>query len=73
MNLSKKNSPEKKQIFANGADRGGVLGTEIVLPENYSPNDQEEFMNNSQLEFFRQKLLRWKSELLEEALLAPHS
>ena len=68
MNLIKKNGSDKKQIFANGADRGGVLGTEIVLPENYSPNDQEEFMNEKQLEFFRQKLLIWKSELLEEAL-----
>ena len=68
MNLIKKNGSDKKQIFANGADRGGVLGTEIVLPENYSPNDQEEFMNEKQLEFFRQKLLNWKSELLEEAI-----
>ena len=68
MNLIKKNGSDKKQIFANGADRGGVLGTEIVLPENYSPNDQEDFMNDNQLEFFRQKLLIWKSELLEEAL-----
>ena len=68
MNLIKKNVSDKKQIFVNGADRGGVLGTEIVLPENYSPNDQEEFMNEKQLEFFRQKLLIWKSDLLEEAL-----
>ena len=68
MNSTKKNSKEKKITFANGANRGGVLGTEIVLPENYSPNDQEEFMNDNQLEFFRQKLLNWKSELLEEAM-----
>ena len=68
MNSNKKNSKEKKITFGNGANRGGVLGTEIVLPENYSPNDQEEFMNDNQLEFFRQKLLNWKSELLEEAM-----
>ena len=48
MNSTKKNGSEKKQIFANGAYRGGVLGTETVLPENYSPNDQEEFMNDKQ-------------------------
>ena len=66
--ITKKNSKEKQITFANGANRGGVLGTEIVLPENYSPNDQEEFMNDNQLEFFRQKLLNWKSELLEEAM-----
>ena len=68
MNSTKKNGLEKKQNFANGADRGGFLGTEIVLPENYSPNDQEDFMNDNQLEFFRKKLLIWKSELFEEAL-----
>ena len=68
MNSTKKNSSGKKQTFSNGANRGGVSGTEIVLPENYSPNDQEDFMNDNQLEFFRQKLLIWKSELLEEAL-----
>ena len=54
MNSTKKKSTEKKITFASGANRGGVLGTEIVLPENYSPNDQEEFMNDNQLEFFRQ-------------------
>tara|TARA_B100000767_G_C19512673_1_gene429111 strand:- start:119 stop:613 length:495 start_codon:yes stop_codon:yes gene_type:complete len=68
VNRTKKNGLENKQIFTDGAYRGGVLGTEIVLPENYSPNDKEEFMNDNQLEFFRQKLLIWKSELLEEAL-----
>jgi DnaK suppressor protein len=64
----KVNNLQKKQVFANGAGRGGVLGTEIVLPENYSPNDKEEFMNEKQLEFFRQKLLAWKLELFEEAV-----
>ena len=68
MNSTKKKSTKNKITFANGANRGGVLGTEIVLPENYSPNDQEEFMNDNQLEFFRQRLLNWKSELLEEAM-----
>ena len=68
MNLIKKNGSEKKITFLNGANRGGVLGTEIVLPENYIPNDHENFMNDNQLEYFRQKLLNWKSELLEEAL-----
>ena len=37
------------------------------MPEGYSPSNDEEFMNDQQLEFFRQKLLNWKLELLEEA------
>ena len=31
------------------------------------PSVDEEFMNDNQLEYFRQKLLNWKLELLEEA------
>ena len=37
------------------------------LPPDYRPSDGEEFMNPRQLEYFRQKLLRWRSELLEES------
>jgi DnaK suppressor protein len=39
----------------------------ITLPPDYRPTDDEEFMNPQQLEFFRQKLLRWRQELLREA------
>lgn len=53
--------------FGNGANRGGVLGSRVVLPEDYVPNDKEEFMNEMQLEYFRQKLLNWKYDLLDEA------
>ncbi|MGY9060354.1 MAG: RNA polymerase-binding protein DksA [Candidatus Puniceispirillales bacterium] len=43
------------------------MGTRIVLPEAYSPSDDEEFMNDNQLEFFRQELLTWRLNLLEDA------
>ena len=33
---------------------------------NYEPNSNEEFMNPKQLEFFKNKLLVWKEELLKE-------
>ncbi|MBB3173896.1 DnaK suppressor protein [Endobacter medicaginis] len=39
----------------------------ITLPPDYRPTDSEEFMNSLQVEYFRQKLLRWKSDLLREA------
>src|SRR6266568_5888517 len=49
---------------------------------NYHPSEAEEFMNPRQLEYFRQKLLSWRAELLadstgtlqhlkEESLLKP--
>lgn len=37
----------------------------VVLPEGYVPSGDEEFMNELQQEYFRQKLLSWKNEILE--------
>ena len=39
----------------------------VTLPPDYKPSYDEEFMNPQQLEYFRQKLLRWKAELVREA------
>ena len=41
----------------------------ITLPPDYRPSDEEEFMNPLHVEFFRQKLLRWRNDLLKEANL----
>jgi DnaK suppressor protein len=38
-----------------------------TLPPDYRPTDDEEFMNPLQLEYFRQKLMRWREELLAES------
>ncbi len=38
-----------------------------TLPPDYRPSDDDEFMNPLQLEYFRQKLLRWRAELLAES------
>ncbi|MDH5451761.1 MAG: RNA polymerase-binding protein DksA [Paracoccaceae bacterium] len=40
---------------------------ELFLPDNYSPADDEPFMNERQLEYFRRKLVVWKEELLEQS------
>lgn len=39
----------------------------VTLPPDYRPSDSEDFMNPQQLEYFRRKLLGWRSELLKEA------
>ncbi len=39
----------------------------VTLPPDYRPTDDEPFMNELQREYFRQKLLSWRSELLREA------
>ncbi len=39
----------------------------VTLPSDYRPSDSEEFMNELHVEYFRQKLLRWRSDLLRDA------
>ncbi len=41
--------------------------TNIVIAEGYRPTEDEPFMNERQREYFRRKLLRWKSDILKEA------
>ncbi|MDE0993121.1 MAG: RNA polymerase-binding protein DksA [Rhodospirillales bacterium] len=36
----------------------------ITLPPGYKPTNKETFMNERMSEYFRQKLLSWKAELL---------
>ncbi len=40
---------------------------EVKLPKNYRPSEKEEYMNPKQLEYFRQKLLTWRQDLIEES------
>ena len=41
----------------------------VVLAESseYRPAEDEEFMNERQLEYFKQKLLKWKEDILRES------
>jgi DnaK suppressor protein len=43
------------------------MKAEVFLPENYRPAEDEPFMNERQLEYFRRKLIAWKQELLAES------
>ena len=43
------------------------MKAEIFLPEDYRPAEDEPFMNERQLEYFRRKLLAWKAEILSES------
>ena len=36
---------------------------EVFLPDDYRPADDEPFMNDLQVEYFRRKLNNWKDEL----------
>ena len=40
---------------------------QTFLPEDYRPAEDEPFMNDRQLEYFRRKLVAWKQELLDQS------
>lgn len=52
-----------------GSDEGSTMKAEVFLPEDYRPAEDEPFMNDRQLAYFRRKLLTWKNDLLEESRL----
>ena len=43
------------------------MKAETFLPDDYRPADDEPFMNDRQVEYFRRKLLNWKADLLNES------
>ncbi len=42
------------------------MKAEIFLPDEYSPAENEPFMNLRQLEYFRRKLINWKDDLVSD-------
>jgi len=39
----------------------------VKLPKGYLPSEDEKYMSPKQLEYFRQKLLAWRDDLLKES------
>jgi DnaK suppressor protein len=46
--------------------------TSPLLPPDYIPSEKEEFMNPLMLQYFREKLLEWKQEILNESTETLH-
>ena len=44
--------------------KGRKMNKEVVLSDDYYPAEDEQFMNDRQIEYFRRKLLNWRSEIL---------
>ena len=42
------------------------MKSEVFLPEDYRPAEDEPFMNERQTEYFRKKLTDWRDELLSD-------
>lgn len=41
------------------------MNKEVFLSDDYRPAEDEPFMNDRQVEYFRRKLLTWKTEIME--------
>ncbi len=46
---------------------GAGVKQETFLPEDYRPAEDEPFMNERQMEYFRRKLAAWKEDLLADS------
>lgn len=44
-----------------------MVETSVILPPDYKPSPDEEYMNDMQVEYFRQKLMEWKKSLLAQS------
>ncbi|MBR1605456.1 MAG: RNA polymerase-binding protein DksA [Alphaproteobacteria bacterium] len=43
------------------------MDSTVILPPDYKPSHDEEYMNDLQIEYFRQKLLNWKKSLVNQS------
>ncbi len=49
------------------------MKAEHFLPEDYMPAEDEPFMNDRQMEYFRRKLIKWKNSILDESAVTIES
>ncbi len=54
-------------VIGSGPQEEVSMKPEVFLPDDYRPAEDEPFMNDRQLEYFRRKLSIWKEELLEQS------
>jgi DnaK suppressor protein len=50
----------------------GIKGRVMSLPQNYKPVETEPYMNPQQLEYFREKLLKWREGLQKDTVETLH-
>ena len=55
-----------RDAAAEGLQEGAGMKAEIFLPDDYSPAEDEPFMNDRQLEYFRRKLTTWKEDIVSD-------
>jgi len=51
----------------SSTDEDSDMKAETFLPEDYRPAEDEPFMNDRQVEYFRRKLNAWKTDLMDDS------
>lgn len=59
--------PATDKSTATGAQREATMKSETFLDDDYRPAEDEPFMNDRQLEYFRRKLNAWKVDLMSDS------
>ena len=62
-----KAKPAVQSTASAVVDAATLLPERPALPIGYRPKPGEEYMSPEQLEYFRQKLLKWRADLVEES------
>ena len=57
----------QNEALSSGAYEDTDMKAETFLPEDYRPAEDEPFMNDRQVEYFRRKLLAWKADLMDDS------
>ena len=63
------NMPDNGAAYRNQEmlREGAGMKQEVFLPDDYRPAEDEPFMNERQLEYFRRKLIAWREDLLADS------
>jgi len=47
--------------------KNGTKSANLILSDDYEPSEDEEFMNERQLAYFKHALMEWKREIIDES------
>jgi DnaK suppressor protein len=67
LNGAHANGARGNGVHANGGHTNGSYSEAGSDKKKYRPSDKEPFMNERQREYFRERLLSWREDILKEA------
>ena len=62
----KASSMTKERAKSQGTGKGQASDSQIVLPPDYRPSDDEPFMSERHRAYFRAKLMSWKEDIIRQ-------